>query len=112
MPYRWPLSYVVEALVVLLFVGGLWAGRRERFLWLVLSWFVLDMALHVGLGFGLNEVYIMTVHWAFIIPIAIGYLFKNLRDGYTRRIALRLTALLTAYLLIYNTVLIFQFMVT
>lgn len=74
--YSSPLNYAVEALVVLLFAAGVWFGRRSRFLWLCMSYFALDMLLHVGLGFGLNEVYIMTAHWAFVIPIAGGYLLR------------------------------------
>lgn len=45
------LNYVVEALVVLLFIVGMWCGRHSRFFWLCLSWFGLDMLLHVGMGF-------------------------------------------------------------
>ncbi|MBQ7472657.1 MAG: haloacid dehalogenase-like hydrolase [Prevotella sp.] len=108
--YRWSFNYIVEALLVLLFVVGLWCGRHSRFLWLVVSWFVLDMLLHVGLGFGLNEVYIMTAHWVFIMPLAMAYLFKNLKDRYTLRMVRRVAQLLVLYLYIYNVVLIFQFM--
>ncbi len=35
------------------------------------------MMLHIGLGFGLNEVYIMAGHWIYAIPIAIGFLLKS-----------------------------------
>lgn len=81
------LNYVVEAAIVLLFALGIWAGRRSRFFWLAMSYFALDMALHVGLGFGINEVYIMSAHWIYIIPIAVAFLMKNIS---TRRRALLL----------------------
>lgn len=100
--YRWTLSYVVEALVVLLFVAGLWAGRRRRFIQLCLTWFGVDVMLHLVLGFGINEVYIMAANWIFIIPLAIAALAGELSS---RRalLALRiLVALLTCYLLVYN----------
>ena len=71
--YNWTINYVVEALIVALFLFGIWKGRREKFLWLCLSFFAYDMLLHMGLGFGINEVYIMSAHWLFVIPIAIGY---------------------------------------
>ena len=74
--YSSALNYAVEAVVVLLFVLGIWAGRRSRFFWLAMSYFALDMALHVGLGFGINEVYIMSAHWIYIIPIAVAFLMK------------------------------------
>ena len=44
---------------------------------MVFSMFVFDMLLHVGLNFASADVYIMTAHWAFVIPIAIGYLMKK-----------------------------------
>lgn len=43
---------------------------------MVLSWFAFDMTLHLGLGFGINEVYIMGAHWLFVIPLCIAYLLK------------------------------------
>lgn len=76
--YDLVVNYIVEALIVLLFLVGIVVGFREKFLLLCLSWFGFDMLMHLGFGFGLNEVYIMTAHWAFIIPIAIGYLLKRL----------------------------------
>ena len=75
------INYVVEGLIVLLFLGGVWCGRRSRFLWLALSFFGFDMVIHLVLGFGLNEVYIMSPHWLFILPIAMAYLVKQLEDS-------------------------------
>lgn len=66
---------VVEACIALLFVAGLIVGCRRCFTWIVLALLAFNAALHLGLGFGLNEVYIMAAHWMFCIPLAIGYLF-------------------------------------
>lgn len=100
--YRWALSYVVEGLVVALFLLGVWCGRRSRFLWMVLLGFAFDMALHMGLGFGINEVYIMTAHWAFALPVAMAYIAA--RDmGKSLRCVLRcVLTVLTLYLFLYN----------
>lgn len=99
--YQRPLSYVILVLIALLFILGILAGCHERFLWLCLSWFAFDMIMHVGFGFGLNEVYIMAAHWIFIIPIAIGYAIKKVNRSY--RQVLRVTAIiLLLYLLIHN----------
>ena len=75
--YRWWICYVVEAVLVILFLAGLWFGRKSRFLWLSFAGFVFDMVIHLGLGFGLNEVYIMASHWAFVMPISIAYLLRS-----------------------------------
>ncbi len=99
--YRSPLNYAVEGTVVLLFAIGVWCGRRSRFFWLAMSFFALDMALHVGLGFALNEIYIMAAHWIYIIPIAVGYMFKALPRRW-RAGATALVALLTVFLWVWN----------
>ena len=104
--YRYAFNYIVEALIIILFLAGIWAGRKSRYLWLVMSYFGLDMLLHIGLGFGLNEVYIMTGHWIYALPIAIGFLLKETRQ---QRYSLCLKSLLLTiglFLLIYNGILI------
>ena len=108
--YRYAFNYVVEGIIVLLFVLGIWAGRRSRFMWLVMSYFALDMVLHVVLGFGINEVYIMSAHWIYAIPIATAYLLKAAKP---RRAALALKgvlAVLAAFLWVWNVSLIVQYL--
>ena len=99
-------NYAVEAVIALIFVLGVWAGRRSRFMWLVMSYFALDMVLHIGLGFGINEVYIMSAHWIYAIPIAIAFLLKNVgRRRY--QLALKgVLALLALWLWAWNVTLI------
>ena len=107
--YKWWWNYLIEGLLLLLFVSGLLCGLRMRFMWMTMSFFLFDMALHMGLGFGINEVYIMTAHWAYVIPIAIGYLFY--RAGDMLRPWLRgIVGLLVAYMFIYNTWLLSSYM--
>lgn len=104
--YRHWYNYAVEGLIALLFVLGVWAGRRSRFMWLVMSYFALDMVLHIGLGFGINEVYIMSAHWIYAIPIAVAFLLKNV--GHRRyQLALKgVLALLAVWLWAWNVTLI------
>ena len=100
--YRWIINYVAEAVVLLLLLAGAWIARRSKFFWVVASWFGFDMLMHIGFGFGINEVYIMTAHWAFIIPIAIGYLLCH-----TRSILLRFAvASLAVWMWVYNATII------
>ena len=109
--YRWAISYIVEALLVLMFIAGICFGRKSRFLWMALSGFAFDMAIHLGLGFGINEVYIMGAHWLFVIPLAIGFLLKKL-DGQRPAIWLRvLLTVLTVWLLVYNITLYISYLV-
>lgn len=79
--YRCPVNYVFEALIILLFAAGIWFGRKSLFMWTAMAFFMMDMALHVGLGFGINEIYIMSPHYLFAIPIAIAFLQRRLQSG-------------------------------
>lgn len=104
--YRSAVNYIVEALVVLLLVAGAWIARREKFFLMVFSWFAFDMLMHMGFGFGLNEVYIMTAHWAFIIPIAAGYILRR-KNSMAARV---LVAALTLWLWAYNAVIVIGYL--
>lgn len=95
--YRSALNYVVEALLVVLLAVGAWMARREKFFLMVLAWFGFDMLMHMGFGFGLNEVYIMTAHWAFIIPIATGYILRRSNSMAPRVLVAALAVWLWAY---------------
>lgn len=95
--YRSVLNYVVEALLVVLLAVGAWTARREKFFLMVLAWFGFDMLMHMGFGFGLNEVYIMTAHWAFIIPIASGYILRRSNSIAPRVLVAALAVWLWAY---------------
>ena len=99
--YRHAYSYVVEGVLVLLFLAGIWCGRRSKFLWMCLSGLAVDAFFHLLLGFGIDEVYIMTAHWVFVIPIAVASLLTTFSRG--ARVVLRFVLLsLTAWLWLYN----------
>lgn len=120
--YRYAFNYIIEGIIALLFIIGIIIGGfnlncnhkvqsskfkvlSSKFLWLALSFFGFDLVIHFVLGFGLNEVYIMSPHWLFIITITIGYLVKRL-DMTRYHAPLRiLLILLTLYLLAWNGVL-------
>lgn len=108
--YRWAANYVVEGLIVLLFLLGILCGSRSRFLWTALSFFAFDVLLHVGLGFGLNEVYIMSAHWLFVVPLAVAYLFRVAGRGLL--LTLRtLVVGLSLWLFCYNLFFLLKFMI-
>lgn len=104
--YRSALNYVVEALLVVLLAIGAWTARREKFFLMVLAWFGFDMLMHMGFGFGLNEVYIMTAHWAFIIPIAAGYILRR-SNSMAPRV---LVAALAVWLWVYNATIVIGYL--
>ena len=100
--YRCVMNYVVEGLLVFLFVAGIWLGRRNRFLWLALLFMTFDLFIHEGLGFGIEEVYIMSPHWLFVLTIAIAFVFKAAENSRWLRPLRLLTLALTLWLLGWN----------
>lgn len=96
--YKHTINYIIEGIIALLFVAGIWFGRKSRFLWLALSFFGFDLVIHFVLGFGLNEVYIMSPHWLFVLTIAMAYLLLHNPQRWLRGIV----AVTTLYLIIYN----------
>ena len=96
-PYRWAINYLVEIIVVGLFVVGIWYGRRNRFLLLLLSWMAFDMLIHLGLGFGIKEIYMMSPHWLFVIPIATAFVFLRVASRWLRLGFLAVSVFLFVY---------------
>ena len=97
--------------MVLLFLAGIVCGIRYRFFLMLLSWVAFDAFLNIILGFGINEVYIMTSGWAFIVPVSFAYLLKRCR-GKARAAMTGVLLLLTCYLWIYNGTLIVKYLTT
>ena len=100
--YRHIINYIIEAIVAILFLTGIWYGRRSRFMWLALSFFGFDIVIHFVLGFGLNEVYIMSPHWLFIISISMAYLMKRLASSQQAFPLRAIIIAITTWLLIWN----------
>lgn len=94
-------NYAVEAGYVFLFLFGLYCGRRERFMQLVLACFCVELLVHVVLGFGLKDVYIMSAHWLFILPIAYSYILKR-HEVWLQKGVRGILLLLTVGLWLYN----------
>lgn len=90
------INYLVEAIIVGFFLVGLWMGRKKLFLWSALSFLLMDMVLHMGLGFGINEIYIMSAHYLFVLPIAMAYLFKAVEQKKKLSLAIYAVCTLTA----------------
>ena len=99
--YNWSVNYIIEAFIVLLFIVGIVFSYKQWFFKMLLAWFACDLTLHLILGFGVTEVYIMTSGWAFIIPISYGYLLKRLSMKWLKLMRVALI-MLTVYLWIYN----------
>jgi hypothetical protein len=106
--HNW-FNYIVEGTLLTLFLIGVWFGRRNHFLWTALSFFLLDMLLHMGLGFGINEISIMSAHYLFVLPIGMAFILPRLAPV-VRRNMLYFLAGITAYLWIWNVLLLTEYL--
>ncbi len=107
--YQSPWRYAVPLLLFLLFAAGIWAGRSQRLMWMCLLGIVPDAMMHLGLGFAINEVYIMSAHWLYVVPIALSFLLLRVNTQWL--MMLRFVILtLTIYLLCHNLSLITEWM--
>ena len=107
--YSWMLQYVVEAILCMLFVWGLWLGRKQRCGWILSVILLYTTILHFVLGFGLNEVYIMACHWVYVIPIGIGYLYRHLPSRAQWTI-FGFMLVITLYLWLYHGYLLYHYL--
>ena len=90
------INYLAEAFIVIFFFIGVWMGRKSFFLWTSMSFLLMDMLLHMGLGFGINEIYIMSAHYLFVLPIGMAYLFKTIENRKRWSVAVYTVCALTA----------------
>lgn len=108
--YNHYVFYVVEAVIFVFFIIGIWCGRRSRLLWTVLSFFGFDMFIHLVLGFGLNEIYIMSPHWLIVFPISMAYVLRN--SGHRMLVVNRsIISFVILFLFVYNIRLLISYLI-
>ena len=109
--YSIGVCYFVAVLILVLLLLGMFVGFSDKFMKMCISCFCFDIFLHLILGFGLIEIYIMTSNWAAIIPISVAYLFKKTYIKKQQNILRFVVTLTTIFLLIYNWRLFYCFMI-
>ena len=107
--YTWWMQYVVEAVIVLMFAIGAWKGRRSLFMLTGISCFLYAFLLHIVIGFAYVEPYIMAAHWAFVIPIAIAYIYKGVSERWQWAVRIPVI-LITLYLWTYHTYWLYRYL--
>lgn len=99
--YNSVLPYIFIAIASVLFIMGGVLGCYDKFIKLCLSWCAFAMTLHIFFAFAINEVYIMSAHWMFVIPLCISYSFKRLKEKRMVKVALGLRTVLIALTVIF-----------
>ncbi len=107
--YSWKFQNYVVIAIELLLIAGLIVGIRQRFTLILLWTLAFNILLHIILGFAIEEVYIMTAHWTFVIPLAIASLF-NIPHKRTKIVLAAIVTCIAAYLLLYNGFLLHRYL--
>lgn len=107
--YSWKAQNYVELCLLLLLAAGIVAGIRKRFTLILIGILAFNIMLHIVMAFAIEEVYIMTAHWAFVIPIAIAPLFR-LRQRWAVAMVTILILAITIYLYAYHGYLLHRYL--
>ena len=62
--------------VVLLLLAMIGVGRRYPLAWAIPLYLAVDVAVHLVGGYGLDEAIIFGGHWVFLVPMALGWLYR------------------------------------
>ncbi len=87
--------------VVLLLLSMIWIGRRYPLAWAIPLYLAVDVAVHLVGGYGLDEAIIFGGHWVFLVPMALGWLYRVLPRQAYRYMDLALL-LLSIYMCTHN----------
>ncbi|RQP14021.1 MAG: hypothetical protein EAS48_02510 [Chryseobacterium sp.] len=90
--YSATANYLFVGIVLALLLWSLIKNYRNRFFLILLISFLADVVIHTVLKFGLHTAYIYGGHFAFTVPMMLGWLLHNYRKN--RPVLTGVTALL------------------
>ena len=70
----------IGGVCLVLFVLGLARCRRDRRVQILIAAMMFECFLHLILLFGHAENHIYAAHWIFLVPLAIGFLYRSLQN--------------------------------
>lgn len=101
--YPFPLIFnLCIIIIVSLSIYSAIINRRNRILQIFLLWFLIDITILFGSGYGLCQAEIFCGHWFFIIPILISCSFSLFKHK-SKYLFYGTISILTLFFLIHNT---------
>ncbi len=92
-----PLSLFYGSLLL-----SLWINRKKQLVHVFLCFLVVDVLIHLILGYGLNEGHIFSGHWLFMFPILLAMLSSLFRNAIVRNIYYLCLSIFSGILFIHN----------
>jgi len=74
----------VLVLIYLLVVISAFMNRKEVISKIFIAFIGIDLLIHFGIGYGVNEAQLFSAHWFFFIPILLGLLVTKLTNKYLK----------------------------
>lgn len=78
-PYKSKWSYIFPIFFLLTAISAPLLNHREKLVWLPIFYLLVDIAVNIIGGYGMNEAIIFGGHWVFLLPILLGWIFKASR---------------------------------
>ncbi len=72
-------QYAVPYILLLLCLASVFLNvRKNPYVQILSLYFVIDLFVHVGLGYGMDEAVLFGGHFLFLVPMLIGWLYRKL----------------------------------
>lgn len=91
--YRYWWQYCVIGSIFFLLILSVIKNHKNKLMYMVFLFFLIDITLHIIVKYGINEGFIYGGHWVFVVPIFIGWLFKQLNERQSRFLFVYLTVI-------------------
>lgn len=96
--WRYLFAVVFYGLLIL----SIAKNYKNRIFQLLLSFFTIDLAIHIFVGFGITDgFFIYSGHWVFLYPLFLGFLYKSVSEMNQKRL-FGIIALLSVILIANN----------
>lgn len=90
-------------LFYLLILYCCYLNRKNIYLWMILAMFSVDFVIHIALRYAINEGFIFSGHWVYILPLIIAWGIKGMK-GRLRTILTSVFVVLALFFLVNNVV--------
>jgi hypothetical protein len=74
--YSYCWQYILSLSLLIIFIISLFLNRKNTLVKLILLYILVDIVIHFGFRYGINEAIIFGGHWLFLVPISLGWLYK------------------------------------
>lgn len=80
--YPYSFYNLILLIIFILVLLSVFLNRKEVITKIFISFISIDLLIHFGFGYGVNEAQLFSAHWFFFIPILLGLLIKKLTINY------------------------------